>query len=142
MATVLSLGMAAMVFQAIRLTRLHLQRAEEAERTLSSAEGRDMIVELDPLLGMAVPVSDAGGVMRASWHPVRFPAGWESRCGGFPNEKAYKDLNLGGRRAWCESKCSGRWRVEAPSSQNPVFWFENHQDAMDFSLAWFPFKCN
>ena len=80
--------------------------------------------------------------MRRTWHPVRFPSGWESRCGGFPEEKAYSDTSMLQRRDWCMKHCESAWRVEVARGNAPVFWFESHRDATEFSFAWFPFKCS
>jgi len=142
MAIVISLGFVILIVQAVRMTRQHLQRSERTEYMFALDQDNALIVELDPEKGGSSRVREDPAVMRATWHPIRFPEEWESRSRGLPAEKVDFDKSMRGRRDWCEAHCRGRWRVEGPNLPNPVFWFEDHQDAMDFSLAWFPFKCS
>ena len=87
-------------------------------------------------------ISDGLDEMRRTWHPVRFPSGWESRCGGFPEEKVYTDATMIQRRDWCAEHCEAPWRVEVVRGSAPVFWFQSAQEAEAFAYAWFPFKCS
>ncbi|MDF1792723.1 MAG: hypothetical protein P1U88_12475 [Thalassobaculaceae bacterium] len=107
----------------------------------------------DPAAGGIVAAADAAGKfhrvsdgideMYRSWHPVRFPSGWESRgSGGFPEEKVYSDTNMILRRDWCREQCAQPWRVEVVRGSAPVFWFESAHDAREFTYTWFPFKCS
>lgn len=106
-----------------------------------------------PTVGSVVAAADENGKfhritdgideMRQSWHPVRFPSGWESRASaGFPEEKVYADRDLAQRRDWCANHCERAWRVEVAKGAAPVFWFESERDAREFTYAWFPFKCS
>jgi hypothetical protein len=103
--------------------------------------------------GAIVAAADANGTfhrvtegveeMRRSWHPVRFPSGWESRAsGGFPEERVYADRSMAERRDWCAAHCERAWRVEVVKGAAPVFWFESDRDASEFTYVWFPFKCS
>lgn len=130
-----------LIWAALRMTRQTLQAVDAREARRAAGAASEIVVETDPDTGSVLVVSDDLDRMRRQWHPVRFPESWESRVGGFPREPVERDGSLGRRRAWCEIHCSGRWRVEAPNTPSPVFWFENPRDASDFSLAWFPFKC-
>ena len=126
------------IWLAVRLTSWQLALFQ-ADETNSEALG--FVVAVDHASGKLRAVTDDLGAMRQTWHPIRFPNEWESRCAGLPAEKAYFDAGFSGRRAWCEEHCQGKWRVENPMSTGPVFWFEQRRDASAFSLAWFPFKC-
>ena len=128
-----------LVWLAIRLTRRQIALGALAD-SLSPA-GRSLVV-VDPATGEVRDASADLATVEASWHPVRFPEGWESRSAGFPSERAMFDRTLGGRRHWCETRCRGAWRVERADTSSPVFWFEDRRDAADFTLQWFPFKCS
>lgn len=138
-ATGLVLVLVALVWLAVRLTRRQIALSEFGE---SLSAGRRVLVALDPATGQVIDVSGELAATEASWHPVRFPEGWESRSAGFPSERVFSDRTMNGRRHWCEQRCRGGWRVERPESSSPVFWFEDRRDAADFTLAWFPFKCS
>ena len=100
------------------------------------------LVAVDPSTGAVRDATGDLAMVAESWHPVRFPEGWESRSAGFPSERAAFDRTLGSRRHWCETKCRGAWRVERADTASPVFWFEDRRDAAAFTLQWFPFKCS
>ncbi len=127
-----------MVLLAVRLTRRQMALTAMTE---ALTPARRSLVAVDPETGRVLDASSELAVIEESWHPVRFPEGWESRSAGFPPERVQFDRALGGRRKWCETRCRGAWRVEQPESDSPVFWFQDRRDAADFSLHWFPFKC-
>ena len=129
-----------LIVLAVRMTvrQFRLERAEA--EAIASPQGS--VVGVAGPDGKFLRVTEGLDVMRGTWHPIRFPSGWESRCAGFPEERAYFDRTLSDRRAWCEDNCEGAWRVEVPKGAAPIFWFESHRDATEFSFAWFPFKCS
>ncbi|HEY9566747.1 MAG TPA: hypothetical protein VIR38_01550 [Thalassobaculum sp.] len=135
----LILALGGLLWLAVRITRRQIALGELTEAL--AAEHR-LLVAVDPASGQLLDATSELPKVEASWHPVRFPEGWESRSAGFPAERAGLDRNLDRRRRWCEQHCTRRWRVERPSSPGPVFWFEDRRDAVEFSLAWFPFKCS
>lgn len=124
---------------AVRLTRRQIVLSALTE---SLSPSQRSLVAVDPASGRVLDASIELPAIEATWHPVRFPEGWESRSAGFPPERAFLDGTLGGRREWCETRCRGAWRVERPDSASPVFWFEDRHDAAEFSLHWYPFKCS
>jgi hypothetical protein len=130
-----------LIWLAARMTRNTLRHLSDQEALIDQGGIARLVVEMNPGTGAVEVVSDHLEDMHATWHPIRFPESWESRSAGFPPEKVEFDGRLSGRRKWCEANCKGRWRVEAPTSLAPVFWFENRYDADGFSLAWYPFKC-
>ncbi|NQW09865.1 MAG: hypothetical protein HQ481_08320 [Alphaproteobacteria bacterium] len=134
----LAIGAALFFWLAVYLTRRQIALAQ-ADRAIPEALG--FVVAVDSESGRIKAVTDDLAMMRRTWHPIRFPYEWESRCAGLPAEKAYVDAGFAGRRVWCEEHCQGAWRVENPTSPGPIFWFEQTRDATDFSLAWYPFKC-
>ncbi|GHD58183.1 hypothetical protein GCM10017083_40760 [Thalassobaculum fulvum] len=133
------LVLSALVLLAVRVTRRQMALSALTD---ALAPARRSLVAVDPASGRVLDARAELAEVEATWHPVRFPEGWESRGSGFPPERASFDRTLGGRRKWCETRCRGAWRVERPESGNPVFWFEDRRDAADFSLQWFPFKCS
>lgn len=130
-----------MIFYAVRLSKHALEQADKQDALSRSGAISHIVVEMDPETQRVDLVRDDLETMRLNWHPIRFPESWESRSGGFPPEKVEFDGALGGRRTWCQTHCRARWRVEAPNTPAPIFWFEDREDADRFSLAWFPFKC-
>lgn len=136
-ALVLVLG--GLVWLAIRTTRRQIELSALND---ALAPERRLLVAVDRASGKLLNATAELETVEATWHPVRFPEGWESRSAGFPTERAYLDRTLDRRRLWCEGNCRAAWRVERPASPAPVFWFEDRRDATAFSLAWFPFKCS
>ena len=134
---ILTLG--GLLWLALRITRRQIALGELTDAL--TAEHRPLVA-VDPVSGHLLDATSELPKVEATWHPVRFPEGWESRSAGFPAEPASFDRSLERRRHWCEQHCTGRWRVERPASPGPVFWFEARRDATEFSLAWFPFKCS
>lgn len=98
------------------------------------------LVEVEKDSGEVQDVSHLKGETHESWFPVRFPNRSASRIGGFSKAHGVNDVNLHGRRDWCETYCTGAWRVEGPKTAAPIFWFENEVDAKEFTFAWFPIK--
>lgn len=135
----LLLVLGGLVWLAVRLTR---RQVALSAITDSLAPARRILVAVDSTTGTVRDASPELADVEATWHPVRFPEGWESRSAGFPSERASFDRTLGGRRHWCETRCRGPWRVERPESSSPVFWFQDRRDAAEFSLHWYPFKCS
>jgi hypothetical protein len=131
---------AGLIALAIRMTlrQFRLDRLTDA----AAGSATPGIVAAADAAGKFHRVSDGLDEMRRAWHPVRFPAGWESRSGGFPEEKVYGDANMVLRRDWCMAHCTAPWRVEVVRGVPPVFWFEAASDAAAFTYAWFPFKCS
>ena len=127
-----------LVWLAVRLTR---RQTQLSALTDSLPLARRMLVAVDPATGNVRDASADFETVEATWHPVRFPEGWESRSAGYPSERSAFDRTLGGRRSWCETQCRGAWRVERPESESPTFWFEDRRDATEFTLHWYPFKC-
>lgn len=140
MATIgMLLFLGGLVWLAVRITRRQIALGDLND---ALAPERRLLVAVDRNSGQLLDATSELAVVEASWHPVRFPEGWESRGSGFPTERAYLDRTLERRRRWCEENCKAAWRVERPSSPGPVFWFEDRREAAAFSLAWFPFKCS
>lgn len=122
--------------------RLTLRQFRLDQFAASGTAAGPSIVAATDAAGKFHRISDALEDMRRSWHPVRFPSGWESRCSGFPEEKVYSDSNMILRRDWCTAHCEGPWRVEVARGAAPIFWFQSARDASAFTYAWFPFKCS
>lgn len=135
----LILVLGGLVWLAVRLTRRQIALSTIND---SLAPAHRILVAVDNTTGTVRDVSPELADVESTWHPVRFPQGWESRSAGFPSERASFDRTLGGRRHWCETRCRGPWRVERPDGSSPVFWFQDRRDAAEFSLHWFPFKCS
>jgi hypothetical protein len=130
---------AGLIALAVRMT-LRQFRLDQFAATGPASPG---IVAAADAAGKFHRISDGIEEMRRSWHPVRFPSGWESRSSsGFPEEKVYADTNMILRRDWCAEHCTRPWRVEVVRGAAPVFWFESAEDASAFTYAWFPFKCS
>ena len=128
-----------LIWLAIRITRRQIALGDLAD---ALSADRRKLVAVDPSTGAVRDATGDLAMVAESWHPVRFPEGWESRSAGFPSERAAFDRTLGSRRHWCETKCRGAWRVERADTASPVFWFEDRRDAAAFTLQWFPFKCS
>ena len=131
---------AGLIALAVRMTLRQL-RLEQLSASGAAPAGPSIVAAADTA-GKFHRISDGLEEMRRDWHPVRFPSGWESRCGGFPEEKAYSDSNLILRRDWCTAHCEAAWRVEVVRGAAPIFWFQSARDAGAFVDAWFPFKCS
>lgn len=131
---------AGLIALAIRMT-LRQFRLDQFAASASAPAGPSIVAASDTA-GKFHRILDGLEEMRQSWHPVRFPSGWESRCGGFPEEKVYSDSNMILRRDWCLEHCEAPWRVEVVRGSAPVFWFQSERDASGFTYAWFPFKCS
>lgn len=137
----IALVLAILIGSAFMLSRAHYARALVDRGEVADPEAMPFVVTVDPDSGKLKPVVTGLDAMRAEWHPIRFPLNWDSRAAGLPAEKATYDLNFRARRKWCEQHCRRQWRMENPTSPARVFWFEDHRDAMAFSLEWYPFKC-
>jgi|GEM_PF-729071 len=135
----LLIALGGMVWLAVRLTRRQIALSALTD---AMSPAQRTLVAVDRATGQVLDASGEFAQIEASWNPVRFPEGWESRGAGFPSERVVFDRTLGGRRQWCETRCRGDWRVERPDTGSPVFWFEDRRDAVDFTLFWFPFKCS
>lgn len=131
---------AGLIALAIRITLRQFRLDQVA--ALSTAPTGPSIVAAADASGKFHRISDALEEMRRDWHPVRFPSGWESRSGGFPEEKVYSDSTMILRRDWCTAHCEALWRVEVARGSAPIFWFQSARDASAFTYAWFPFKCS
>lgn len=131
---------AGLIALAVRMTLRQL-RLEKSSAPGGPDTGPSIVAAADTT-GKFQRVSDGLEEMRQSWHPVRFPSGWESRSGGFPEEKVYTDSTMILRRDWCTEHCEAPWRVEVVRGAAPVFWFQSARDASAFTYAWFPFKCS
>jgi len=130
---------AGLIALAVRMT-LRQFRMDQVATSGSEATG---VVGVADASGTFHRVLEGLDEMRRTWHPVRFPSGWESRSsGGFPEERVYADQTMAQRRDWCAKHCRAAWRVEVVKGSAPVFWFESDADARDFTYAWFPFKCS
>lgn len=135
----LFLFLAGLVWLAVRQTRRQIALSAIAD---ALAPAHRNLVAVDRKTGKVLDVSPELPGIEATWHPVRFPEGWESRGSGFPRDRVSSDRSLGQRRQWCETHCRGAWRVERPEAASPVFWFEDRRDATEFTLHWYPFKCS
>lgn len=141
---------AGLIALAVRMTRRQLRLERLATPSDVPATGGPAtdgpaaasIVAAADAAGKFHRVSDGIEDMRRSWHPVRFPSGWESRSDGLPKEKVYADSDMIRRRDWCAEHCEQPWRVEVVNGGAPVFWFESARDASEFTYTWFPFKCS
>ena len=132
------LALGGLVWLAVRLTRRQISLSTLTDSLPLDRRG---LVAVDQATGRVLDASSELAAVEASWHPVRFPQGWESLSAGYPTERAFFDRTLGGRREWCEKRCRGAWRVERPDSASPTFWFADRRDATDFTLQCYPFKC-
>jgi hypothetical protein len=131
---------AGLIALAVRMT-LRQFRLEQLSASGDTPAGPAIVAAADSN-GKFQRVTDGLEEMRQTWHPIRFPSGWESRSGGFPEEKAYSDRNMILRRDWCIENCEEPWRVEVVRGSAPIFWFQSLRDASAFTYAWFPFKCS
>lgn len=132
---------AGLIALAVRMTLRQFRLDQFAQQAASAPV--PTIVGVADENGKFQRVSEGLEEMRAVWHPVRFPSGWESRrSGGFPQERVHLDADMLQRRDWCVKHCIGAWRVEVARGSAPVFWFENQDDANGFTYMWFPFKCS
>lgn len=132
---------AVLIAIAIRMTRRQFRLDQFAGPPPLPTGERSALVAAADADGKFHRVHDGIEEMRRTWHPVRFPSGWESRTGGFPEEKVYADTTMIQRRDWCAEHCEQPWRVEVARGNAPVFWFQSPRDAQAFTEAWFPFKC-
>lgn len=132
---------AVLIAIAVRMTRRQFQLDQFAAPPSLPPGGAGSLVAAPDASGAFQRVEEGIEEMRRTWHPVRFPSGWESRSGGLPEEKVYADATMIQRRDWCLAHCEEAWRVEVPPGNAPVFWFQSARDARDFTEAWFPFKC-
>lgn len=71
-----------------------------------------------------------------TWHPVRLLPQRSSRQRGMPVARDPQAMI-----AWCEGQARHGWKAVLEPDFTPVFWFEDNDDALRFTLRFFPFGC-